>query len=328
MKTLEYSDIIAPPGAGRVDRYLSTLDLPLSRSRIQKLIEEGQVTVDGKAVRASRKLKGGEVLRITVPPPTRWEVVPEDLPVEVLYEDEHLVVVSKPRGLVVHPAPGHPSGTLVNALLHRCRDLSGIGGVLRPGIVHRLDKDTSGLMVVAKHDSSHRSLQNQFRGRTVSKVYLAVVLGQLVGEGSVERPVGRHPVHRKKMAVDVPAGRPARTSWRVLQSLAGATTLLEVTIETGRTHQIRVHLASLGHPLVGDSVYGGTKRARGVADPRLRRRLLEEQTQALHAWRLSFRHPTTGEMLDFVANPPRDLDQLISDLGGTPVGDATRRAPP
>lgn len=243
------------------------------------------------------------------------EAAPEDLPVEILYEDTWLAVVSKPRGLVVHPAPGHSSGTLVNALLHRCRDLSGIGGALRPGIVHRLDKDTSGLLVIAKDDATHRALQAQFQGRSVKKAYLAVVVGRLEGEGVVDRPVGRHPADRKKMAVDAPRGRQALTRWKSLQALKGAT-LVEARIETGRTHQIRVHLASLGHPVAGDPVYGGISAARGVADPVARRRLSAETAQALHSWRLGFRHPQTGEEMEFEAPVPEEMAKLIEDLGG------------
>lgn len=310
-------DLVAAPDAGRVDRYLAGCNLPVSRNRIQYLIADGQVTVDGRPVRTSHKLRGGERLHLVVPAPQAATAAAEDIPLNLLYEDAHLAVVAKPRGLVVHPAPGHPSGTLVNALLHRCRDLSGVGGVLRPGIVHRLDKDTSGLLVVAKDDATHRALQEQFRGRHVRKEYLAVVLGRLTGAGVVDRPVGRHPVERKKMAVDVPRARPACSRWRALQALAGAT-LVAVRIETGRTHQIRVHLASLGHPLVGDPLYGGTRRARGVGEVEARRRLLRETTQALHAWRLGFRHPKTGAELLFCAPLPAELTALIADLGGDP----------
>ena len=310
---------VAEPDAGRLDRYLAGAGLTLSRSRIQKLAQGGRITVDGRPARASQRLKGGERIRIEVPRAAEAPAQPEDVPVELVYEDRALAVVSKPRGLVVHPAPGHPSGTLVNALLHRCPDLSGVGGVLRPGIVHRLDKDTSGLLVVAKDDAAHRALQAQFAGRSVGKVYLAVVVGRLEGEGVVERPVGRHPVDRKKMAVDVPRARPAVTRWRALDALAGAT-LVEARIQTGRTHQIRVHLASLGHPVAGDPVYGGRRAARGVAQAGVRRRLGQETGQALHAWKLSFRHPLTGAEMSFEAPVPEPLARLIRDLGGEVPG--------
>ncbi|MBI5017800.1 MAG: RluA family pseudouridine synthase [Deltaproteobacteria bacterium] len=308
-------EVVAEAPAGRIDRYLAGLPLSLSRAQVQRLLADGRVRVDGKPVRASHRLKGGEAIRLEIPPPRPAHAEAEDLPVELLYEDPWLAVVSKPRGLVVHPAPGHPSGTLVNALLHRCRDLSGVGGVLRPGIVHRLDKDTSGLLVVAKDDQTHRDLQGQFQGRSVTKVYLAVVVGRLSGEGLIDRPVGRHPTHRKKMAVDVPRGRPAVTRWRVLQPLTGAT-LVEVRIETGRTHQIRVHLAAAGHAVAGDPLYGGVSSSRGISDPLARRRLSAERVQVLHAWRLGFRHPRTGEALAFEAPVPEEMARLIEDLGG------------
>ncbi len=314
-------ELCAEP-ADRLDRFLAGLGLPLSRSRLQKLIRDGSVTVDGRTVAPSRALRGGERIRIAVPEAREDRAAPEAIPVTVVYEDPHLVVVDKPRGLVVHPSAGHPSGTLVNALLHRCPDLSGVGGVLRPGIVHRLDKDTSGLLVVAKDDETHRALQTQFRTRSVDKVYLAVVLGRLAGEGVVDRPIGRHPRDRKRMAVDAPRGRDARTRWRAVQELRGAT-LVEVRIETGRTHQIRVHLASLGHPVAGDPDYGGTRRVRGIADPAVRRRLARETSQALHAWKLAFTHPRTGEPLAFETPPPGAFTALVRDLGGdlepTPV---------
>jgi len=315
MTSPEVFEVMAEPGAGRLDRYLAGLGLPVSRSRIQRLIEEGRVTVAGGPARASLKLRGGERIRVEIAAPEAPRSEPEALPIDLVYEDSWLAVVAKPAGLVVHPGPGHPSGTLVNALLHHCEDLSGIGGVLRPGIVHRLDKDTSGLLVVAKDDATHRALQAQFQGRAVEKVYLAVVLGRMEGQGVLDRPVGRHPSDRKKMAVDAPRGRPAMTRWRALQALRGAT-LLEVRIETGRTHQIRVHLASAGHPVVGDPLYGGTRRARGVADPDARRRLGRELGQALHAWRLAFRHPQSGEPMRFEAPLPEPLLLLIQDLGG------------
>ncbi len=299
----------------RLDRYLAGACPELTRSRIQKLIRSGRVTVDGGGAAPGRRLRGGESVVVEIPPAEPASAAPQPLPVEVVFEDRWLVVVDKPRGMVVHPAPGHPAGTLVNALLHRCRDLSGVGGELRPGIVHRLDKDTTGLLVVAKDDATHRALQDQFKKRSVEKVYLAVVVGRLQGEGVVDRPIGRHPKDRKRMAVDAPRARPAWTRWKALQLLRGAT-LVEVCIGTGRTHQIRVHLASLGHPVAGDPLYGGVRRARGLGDPLARRLLEGAPAQALHAWRLVFDHPRTGERLRLVAPVPPDLARLITDLGG------------
>jgi len=319
MASPEVHEMVAESGAGRLDRYLAGLGLPVSRAQVQRLIQEGRVTVAGKVARASLKLRGGERIRLEIAAPEPPRSEPEDLPVHLVYEDSWLAVVAKPAGLVVHPGPGHPSGTLVNALLHHCEGLSGIGGILRPGIVHRLDKDTSGLLVIAKDDATHRALQAQFQGRRVEKVYLAVTLGRLEGEGVIDRPVGRHPRDRKKMSVDAPRGKEALTRWRSLQVMRGAT-LLEIRIETGRTHQIRVHLASAGHPVVGDPLYGGLRRARGVSDPAIRRRLGREQGQALHAWRLSFQHPHSGQEIRVEAPLPENLVGLIRDLGGKVPG--------
>jgi len=297
----------------RLDTWLARRLPSLSRSRIQALIDEGHVLLDGARARPSARLRAGQAVRVHVPAPVPAEPQPEDIPIAVVHEDAHLVVVNKPAGLVVHPGAGTSRGTLVNALLRHVRDLSGVGGVLRPGIVHRLDRGTSGLLVVAKDDETHRSLVRQFAGRTVEKEYLALVLGVPArAAGEVDAPIGRDPVHRQKMSVRAPRGREARTSWRVEERFDGAA-LLRVRIHTGRTHQIRVHLASIGHPVAGDAVYGGTRT------PSSRRAAAREALQslerpALHAARLSFAHPASGERLTFEAPLPPDLEAVLARL--------------
>ena len=283
-------------GEGRLDQYLADQDFGLTRSRLRQLILEGQVTVNGAAVKPSHKVRLGDRVAVTVPPPRPTGLAAQAMPITVVYQDEHLVVVDKPAGLTVHPGPGHPDRTLVNALLALCPDIEGVGGEIRPGIVHRLDKDTSGLMVAAKNQQAHHSLSAQIKDRKVTKGYLALVDGTPdQPHGRIDAPVGRHPRHRTRMAVVV-GGREARTSYRVLEGLAGAS-LLELYLETGRTHQIRVHLAYLGHPLIGDSVYG--KRS-----PLLGRHFL-------HAHHLGFRHPVSDEELELRSPLPEDLAEAL-----------------
>ena len=286
--------LVAADSAGeRLDRYLAAQAPALSRARIQDLIATGHVTRNGAASKASTRLRAGDTIALREPPPRPVATQPEAIALAILYEDADLIVVAKPAGMVVHPAAGHWDGTLVNALLHHCRDLSGIGGERRPGIVHRLDKDTSGCLVAAKNDFTHERLAAQFAGREVTKIYLALVGGKFARpSGVIEAAIARHPVQRKKMTV-VPAdrGRASKTSWRVLREV-GAATLVECTLHTGRTHQIRVHLKHLGHPLLGDEVYG-----RRAGHPR----------QMLHAWKLGFTHPRTGERLNFESPIPADF---------------------
>jgi 23S rRNA pseudouridine1911/1915/1917 synthase len=304
---------VVEEGAGdRLDRFLAR-KLGISRSRSAALIQEGRVTVDGRGAKKSEILSRGQVVRAEIPPPEPLSTDAEAIPLSVLFEDEELLVVNKAPGMVVHPAPGHPGGTLVNALLHHVQDLSGIGGTLRPGIVHRLDKDTSGLMVVAKGDDAHVALSNAIRRREVRRIYRAVAWGHLPESPmTVDQPMGRDPRDRKRMAV-VEDGRRALTRFRVRERWRAAE-YLDVSLKTGRTHQIRVHLAFLGHPVVGDPVYGaGWGRGMG-GEARGWARELERraQRQMLHASTLAFRHPRTGESLTFRASPPPDMASVVA----------------
>jgi len=301
-------------GAGeRLDRWLARAMPETSRARLQAVIAAGGVLVDGRAARPSLRLKAGQSVSVRLPAPRPAVPAAEDIPLTVVHEDRHLLVVDKPAGLVVHPGAGRASGTLVNALLHRVHDLSGIGGVLRPGIVHRLDRGTSGLLVVAKDDATHLALSRQFSGRTVEKEYLAVVLGvPRAREGTIDAPIGRDPVHRQRMSVRAPRGRAARSTYRVVEALDGAA-LLRVRIATGRTHQIRVHLAALGHPVAGDPTYGG-RRSPASRRPEARAALEAFARPALHAARLAFTHPASGERVSFESPLPADLEALIGIL--------------
>ncbi|MSQ40797.1 MAG: RluA family pseudouridine synthase [Dehalococcoidia bacterium] len=293
-------------GADRLDRYLASHLPQLSRSRLQTLIHDELVRVNGRPGKPALRLKAGDGVEVVVPPPVSVEMEAEAIPLEVVYQDAHLLVVDKPAGLTVHPGPGHPRHTLVNAIMALCTDLSGIGGELRPGIVHRLDKDTSGLMMVAKNDAAHQSLSHQLKEREVEKGYLALVVGTpRPHEGVIDAPVDRDPIHRQRMAV-VPGGRAAVTRYRVREVLGGFS-LLEVSPATGRTHQIRVHLASVGHPIVGDVVYS-------------RRRVPFLDRQFLHACSLAFRHPTTGERLAFTSPLPQDLQAALREARALVAG--------
>jgi 23S rRNA pseudouridine1911/1915/1917 synthase len=300
--------IQTPPEAQgkRIDLFLAQRgpELELSRSRVQELMADGLITINGERVKASRKLQGTETIRIFIP-----DVKP--LALNILYEDADLVVVDKPASMVVHPAPGNPDRTLVNALLHHCRDLSGIGGVERPGIVHRLDKDTSGVMVAVKTDIAHRSLSRQMKSRSVRKLYLAIVRGAVTRDaGVIEAPIGRHERHRKRMAVQTARGREARTLFEVLERFAGYD-LLSLQLKTGRTHQIRVHLAHLGHPIVGDPVYGG-RHFGEIGCPDTAK--IQVPRQMLHARLLGFRHPRTEAFMEFEAPLPEDLQKVLQFL--------------
>lgn len=305
--------VLSQDSAKRLDVFLSQKEPALSRSQIKRLIETGKVRIEGRKAKPGLRLREDERVTLILPEPKKMEVEAEAIPLKVLYEDRHLIVVNKPAGLVVHPAAGNYSGTLVNALLHRCPDLAGIGGVLRPGIVHRLDKDTSGVLVVAKDDPAHRSLSDQFRKHTAERRYMGIVFGQLSDEGQVDAPVGRHPTHRKKMSARPRKGREARTHWRVLERFRSFN-LAEFRLETGRTHQIRVHLSSIGHPILGDPLYGGRKRLASVEPPPLRQGLQKLKRQALHAASLGFVHPVSGKALKFESSLPEDILEAVGLL--------------
>ena len=298
---------VGPVGADRLDLFVSER-LDLSRTRVQKLVAAGQVTVDGKAAKKSEELAPDSVVEVTVPPAKSVEIVAQDLPLEIVYQDEHLLVVNKAAGMVVHPAPGHRDGTMVNALLWHVPNLSGVGGRARPGIVHRLDRDTSGLLVVAKTDAAHRRLADALRARRIKRLYQAACWGHIDGSTlTIEAPIGRDPNDRKRMAV-VDDGRHALTRVKLRERWLRAD-LLDVALKTGRTHQIRVHLAHIGHPVLGDETYG-VGWERGLGGPT--RRWVDELArriprQFLHAARLAFHHPVTGDLMEFEAPLPEDL---------------------
>ena len=275
----------------------------LSRSHVQKLIEQGMVLVDGAQRKANYKLRGTEEVQVSVPEAEPITAAPEDIPLDVLYEDKDIIVVNKARGMVVHPASGVYSGTLVNALLHHCQDLSGINGEIRPGIVHRLDKDTSGVMVCAKNDTAHLDLAEQIRTKTAHRTYWAIVHGNIKEEaGIIKGDIGRHPTDRKKMAIVRENGKPAITHFKVLERF-GEYTLVECKLETGRTHQIRVHMTSIGHPLVNDPKYGPKKSSPFAI-----------HGQALHSLQLTLTHPVTKEKMTFTAPVPSDMEKILTGL--------------
>ena len=294
---------VNPEDAGaRLDAWLACRLPDVTRSAAARLCEEGRVCSAGRPLAKNHRLTGAETVSVALPDPAPIEAAPEDIPLDVVYEDGDVIVVNKPKGLVVHPAPGHPDGTLVNALLHHCGDsLSGIGGALRPGIVHRIDRDTSGLIIAAKNDFAHQRLSAQLQDHTLSRVYRCIVVGNLREDaGTVDAPIGRCPADRKKMAV-VAGGRPAVTHWTVLERLPGHT-YVECRLETGRTHQIRVHMASIGHPILGDTVYGSKKPVPGL------------QGQCLHAVGLRFLHPRTGEAVELWCELPEEFQAQLRRL--------------
>ena len=287
----------------RLDVFVVERFPELSRSHVQKLIEQGNVLVDGSVRKANYKLRGGEAVQVTVPQAEPISVEPEDIPLDILYEDKDIIVVNKARGMVVHPASGVYSGTLVNALLYHCQDLSGINGEIRPGIVHRLDKDTSGVMVCAKNDPAHLDLAEQIRTKTAHRTYWAIVHGNIKEEaGIIKGDIGRHPTDRKKMASVRENGKPAVTHFKVLERF-GEYTLVECQLETGRTHQIRVHMTSIGHPLINDPKYGPKKSSPFAING-----------QALHSLQLTLTHPVTKEEMTFTAPLPTDMEKILTGL--------------
>lgn len=299
--TEEYT--VADELAGiRIDRYLAEHS-GYTRSFLQKLLKAGQILVNDQAVKSSYKVEAGDRIEFEAPDPEPVDIVPENIPLDILYEDDDVIVVNKPKGMVVHPAPGHSSGTLVNALLYHCgSSLSGINGVMRPGIVHRIDRDTTGVLVACKNDAAHQSLAAQLKVHSITRVYYALVFGNIAeDDGTVDKPIGRHPVDRKKMSVNPRHGRNAVTHFHVLERF-GKYTFIECRLETGRTHQIRVHMASIGHPLVGDTVYGPAKQP------------FHLEGQTLHAGILGFVHPRTGEYVEFRAELPAYFEELLQTL--------------
>ncbi|RGS74542.1 RluA family pseudouridine synthase [Mitsuokella sp. AF21-1AC] len=287
----------------RLDVFLTRMEPELSRAHIQKIVAAGKAEVSGRARKSNYKLQAGEMVLLTIPAAQPVAILPEDIPLDVLYEDADIIVVNKPRGMVVHPATGVYSGTLVNALLFHCHDLSGINGEIRPGIVHRLDKDTSGVMVAAKNDAAHIDLAEQIRTKTAHRIYNAIVCGNIREEaGIIKGDIGRHPTDRKKMAIVHEHGKPAVTHFRVLERF-GDYTLVECRLETGRTHQIRVHMASIGHPVLGDPKYGPRKACPFAIEG-----------QALHSLSLSLTHPVTRERMTFTAPLPEDMANILKVL--------------
>ena len=302
---MENIELIAAESGIRIDAWVSDQMPELTRSAAQRLLADGMILVNGKAPKKNYKVNAGDTITVTIPEAAEVPLIPQNIPIDIVYEDEDVVVVNKPRGMVVHPAPGHPDGTLVNALLYHCGDtLSGVGGEKRPGIVHRIDKDTSGLLIVAKNDAAHLALSAQLSDRSLSRVYRAVVVGNLREDaGTVDAPIGRHPNDRKKMAVTHQNSRNAVTHWSVLERYRGYTHV-RCKLETGRTHQIRVHMAHIGHPLLGDEVYGHAKLPeKGLVG------------QCLHAKELQFIHPRTGEAVHLDTELPEYFKEVLARLG-------------
>jgi 23S rRNA pseudouridine1911/1915/1917 synthase len=308
-----FTILVEPPDSGkRLDRYIASCISDCSRSIATNLIRNGKIRVQGMVRKPGYRVKAGDEISGCIPPPEPVLFKPEPIPIEILHEDDEIIVINKQPGLVVHPAPGHHSGTLVNALLHHCPKLNGIGGALRPGIVHRLDKDTSGVLIVAKNDRAHIHLSRQFKSRRVKKMYLALVYGKMESNsGSVSLPIGRHPVDRKKMSTNSRKGRIAETTWQIKERYERAS-LIEVNLKTGRTHQIRVHCAAIKHPVMGDKVYGPRKTGRNA--PYSKNQFESVPRQMLHAWRIVLTHPVSEEKVSFEAPIPSDIQAVMTAL--------------
>ncbi len=308
MTNNEFEDIIElnieEQGVGeRIDKYLSDMLSSYSRSRIQKLISDGLVLVNNKNIKSNYRLNNGDFLKISIPFPEEYEILPENIPLDIVYEDEDVILINKPKGMVVHPAAGHYEGTLVNALMYHCKDnLSGINGVLRPGIVHRIDMDTTGIIIACKNDNAHISLSEQLKEHSITRYYYAICHNSFSeNSGTVDAPIGRHPIDRKKMAINHKNGKEAITHYEVLHNF-GKFAYIKCRLETGRTHQIRVHMAGIGHPLLGDNVYCSAKTP------------FKLQGQTLHAGVLGFVHPKTGEYMEFEAPLPEYFEKLLKKL--------------
>lgn len=304
METYEFTIDAASTDIGtRLDKYLTEQIPDQSRSYIQKLLDDNFITVNGKSAKSNYKLRAGDTITVEIPEAEELDIEPENIPLDIVYEDDDIIVINKPKGMVVHPAPGHTSGTLVNALMYHCKDsLSSINGVLRPGIVHRIDMDTTGLLVACKSDQAHRVLSDKFKVHDIHRVYTAIVYNQFAtDEGTINKPITRHKADRKKMAID-PNGRHAVTHYRVIERLKQNFSLVECELETGRTHQIRVHMASINHPLLGDEVYGPKQKP------------FATQGQVLHAGVLGFDHPITGEYMEWHADLPDYFQEILKRL--------------
>jgi len=311
----EYIFIAEAEDAGlRLDKYLAESMDGVSRTYLQKLIDQNVVLVNDAPAAGKQKLKSGDRIFVSLPEPEKPEILPENIPLDIIYEDQDVILINKPKGMVVHPAPGHMSGTLVNALMYHCGDsLSGINGIMRPGIVHRIDRDTTGVMIACKNDAAHQCLAEQLKEHSITRVYEAICINPLTGDGTVDKPIGRHPEDRKKMAINEKNGRRAVTHYHLIENFGNRYAYISCRLETGRTHQIRVHMASIHHPLLGDTVYGSS-RSNPNDSIRLNGVKIPLEGQVLHARIFGFRHPRTGAYMEFEAPLPAYFSNLLTQL--------------